>query len=574
MSKDSPPPRAAGLLAAVLLVSCGAPRSPTITGPQPVAYADTLPIPEPEAREAPGRTRLLDAGLVEEMASAFSVRRWTGPRREALNVTAFDDVVSSAWWERRSGYRGLSPAGVARGPAGRGPEMSSGLTVVGPKTEGRAPGFWVQDGRGVRYLLKFDPAGYRHMSTAAEVIAGRLLWAAGYHTPYAQIVFVDSARLHVHPEARIRPDSGARRAMTRTDLHAVLARAAALPGGRYVAVASRVVPGEPKGPFFFEGRRSDDPNDYYPHQHRRELRALRVISAWINHREIRPDNTLDSYVPPGYLRHYLIDFGSALGSGTIRPLTPEDQRAQGVDPEPILGRLLTLGFYRPAWETETVSVIDPAIGWLPVEDFTPGEWRPEEPNAAFRKLTARDGYWAAKIVASFSDADLRAVVREGRLPRASVRDTLVEILAYRRDATVAHWYGRVSPLEDPVVRPRDGVPGVTLRFRDLGLRDGPWSAGETSYRWTLVDEASGRTWRGKSPARAGSATQQLTLGPPGGASRGEEGDSEAGRHGAPLGPSLTLRVRIRRGERGAPPARILCRWTGESGTYRVIGLRH
>ncbi len=37
----------------------------------------------------------------------------------------------------------------------------------------------------------------------------------------------------------------------------------------------------------------DDPNDIYPHEHRRELRAARVFAAWVNHDVSRANNTLD-----------------------------------------------------------------------------------------------------------------------------------------------------------------------------------------------------------------------------------------------------------------------------------------
>lgn len=569
-------PRLLLCLLAGLLVGCGAARAPRVTGPQPVPYADTLPIAEPETREGVEHTRLLDAALVEEVASAVSIRRWTGPKREALNVTAFDDVVSSAWWERRSGYRDLSPSRTARGPAGRPPDTAGALTVIGPKAEGRAPGFRVRDAAGNRYLLKLDPRGYPRMSTGAEVVASRLLWAAGYHTPKNHAVVLDSSRVVVGSEARVHVGTSRERRMTRADVRAELAEAASLPDGRFTAMASALLPGEPKGPFLFEGTRSDDPNDYYPHQHRRELRGLLVVAAWVNHREIRPANTLNSYVRPGYLRHYLIDFGSALGSGTTRPLTPREQRTHEFDALPVVGRLLSLGFYRPAWETDTVSVIDPAVGWLPVQGFEPGEWRPEEPNAAFRNVTPPDGYWAAKIVASFSRADLEAVVEQGGYRRAAVRDTLVDILAHRRDATVAHWYARVSPLEDPRVRRDTASRGFTLRFVDAGLRDGPWSAVETAYRWKLVDEAGGREWTGTAGARPGSARQRLTLSPPGEPPSGTA-TGPAGKTVRPTEGRATLRVWIQRGgkgEGGARPARIILQRTSARSGYDVVGLSH
>ena len=50
-----------------------------------------------------------------------------------------------------------------------------------------------------------------------------------------------------------------------------------MPDGRYRVLASEALPGKPKGPFSHIGIRRDDPNNLTSHEHRRELRGLRVI---------------------------------------------------------------------------------------------------------------------------------------------------------------------------------------------------------------------------------------------------------------------------------------------------------
>ena len=88
--------------------------------------------------------------------------------------------------------------------------------------------------------------------------------------------------------------------------------------GTIRVLASRWVPGKVVGSFRFTGTRPDDPNDIYPHERRRELRGLRVFAAWLNHDDARSINSIDSYVEDDgrrYIRHYLQDFGSTLGSG-------------------------------------------------------------------------------------------------------------------------------------------------------------------------------------------------------------------------------------------------------------------
>ncbi len=81
--------------------------------------------------------------------------------------------------------------------------------------------------------------------------------------------------------------------------------------------ASKSLPGKPLGPFRYFGTRLDDPNDIVPHEHRRELRAVRVFAAWLNHMDSRGINTLDTLVDADdrwLVRHHLLDFGSTLGS--------------------------------------------------------------------------------------------------------------------------------------------------------------------------------------------------------------------------------------------------------------------
>ena len=83
--------------------------------------------------------------------------------------------------------------------------------------------------------------------------------------------------------------------------------------------------GKVVGQFTFNGRRSDDPNDVFPHERRRELRGLRLFAAWLNHDDARAINSIDTYVEENgrrYIRHYLQDFGSNLGSGSTSAQQP------------------------------------------------------------------------------------------------------------------------------------------------------------------------------------------------------------------------------------------------------------
>lgn len=552
----------------VLAASACASRAPLPLRPEPVAWADTLPAPEPDAREAGEAARLLPQILTGQTARPFDLRRLLDRRHPAQNVTRHDDVVGSSWFEHRIGTDTLSPERLVTGYADAPPDSAGPLTVVAGKSAGISPGFTVEDARGRRYLFKFDPKGHLHLASTADVVSARLLWAAGYHVPEDYKVAFDADRLELAPDAELTTAEGGERAMRRRDVRRILDRTDTLPDGRYLALASRFVPGEPKGPFYFAGRRADDPNDHYQHQHRRELRGLYVLAAWLNHVDIRYANTMTTWVEPGYLRHYLIDFGATLGSGTIRPHEPREGTEYNVDFWRTMGRLLSLGFYRAGWEGREPESLHPMVGWMPVLGFDPGGWQPNWPNPAFWSMTPRDAYWAAKLVASFSDAHVRAAVRAGDLPDPAAADTLVDALVHRRDATVAHWYARVTPLEAPEAHLHGGGgPGASslrLSFRDLGLEEGLWRAGQTTYRWRLRHPSAGVVREGQNGARRGDE-QRIEVELPASLSRRRARGEED---------LATLEVTAERPDATGREAVVHLRWKGPERGYRVVGLEH
>lgn len=552
---------AISLAAIFLAAACGG-RPPAPDRPQPIAYADTLPISEPVEREVVEVQRLIGIAASGEVGNAIGLRALAGERREALNVDHFDDVVNSAWFEQRNGRKHMSPDAVRTGNTStRGP-ADGPLTIVAAKVEGISPGYTVRDSRGDRYVLKFDPKGYLYLSSGAGVISNRLFYAAGYHVPEDYIFHFQPDRLRVDPEATVTGDDLVERPLTLQVARDALGRTDSLPDGGYVAVASKFVPGIPKGPFFFEGRRDDDPNDHYQHEHRRELRGLKVVSAWLNHVDMRFMNTLDVYVEPGYLRHYLIDFAATLGSGTIRPHEPREGLEYNFDLWDVVGRLFTLGFHRAGWEDAEWSTIHPTVGWLPGEAFHPETWKPNWPNQAFNNLTTRDGYWGAKLVGSFTDAQIRAAVAAGELPDEWAADTLATILMTRRDAVVEHWYGKVSPVENPRVVDDDGL--LAVAFEDLGVRDGPWSPAGSRYEWRFEDPAAGIRREGSSPVgRRGDQALVIVENVPGRARDPDAADRYA---------TLDIRI-VREGSGVEPkPARVYLRWSGDR--YEVAGLEH
>jgi hypothetical protein len=578
-----PAVRVALATVAALGLTAGCSKPPPLPlRPEPIAYADTLPIEEPENREPLEVPLLIRDAISGQVAKGISVRRAVNRSHEALNVTRFDDVVNSAWFQHRNGRRRLTPQETFVGPTtGTGPDTTGPVVLTQAKLQGISPGFHIQDASGTRYVVKFDPKGFQYLSSSAGVIANRLLYAAGYHVPEDYIFrFRRDQIAGVEEGATYQDEEFVEHALTLDLVDEILSRIDTLPDGRFLAVASQYVPGPPKGPFHFSGTRMDDPNDWYAHEHRRGLRGLYVVSSWVNHVDMRFMNTMDAFVESGFIRHYLIDFAASLGSGTIRPHYPREGTEYNFDFWPTMGRLFTAGFYRVGWEGKPSRSIDPSIGWMQVETFDPASWKANWPNEAFVNMTSRDAYWGAKLVGSFSDEQIRAAVRAGELPNDFAADTLGKILMYRRDRIVTHWYGQVSPIERPEAttpsRQTDGDArsgGFDLAFEDFGVRDGAWTADGVTYEWELQHDALGRHWQGAESAAPGAHRQTLGIRP----TRADALDHEASSVRIEEEAFATLSIVVRvpgRDDTAGRPATVYLRWEPEDGRYRVVGLEH
>jgi hypothetical protein len=244
----------------------------------------------------------------------------------------------------------------------------------------------------------------------------------------------------------------------------LLTRVPRRPDGAYRAVASKLLEGSPVGPFQYYGTRPDDPNDIFPHENRRELRGLRVFAAWLNHDDSRAINTLDVLVNDAgkqHVRHYLIDFGSTLGSASTSMQKPRAGWEYLWEPKPTFARMATFGFWDRSWIRAKYPKY-PSIGNFESKYFDPEQWKPEYPNPAFSNMTDQDAYWAAKIVMQFSEDDIRSIVRTGELSDPKAENYLVETLLERRNKIGRTWLTRVSSFDDFAL-----TPSGQLTFKHL-----------------------------------------------------------------------------------------------------------
>ena len=231
-------------------------------------------------------------------------------------------MPDSSWFTNRAGHRRLTPEDVAKGPDTSDGPAPGTWTITSSKSDGVTPGFTVKDATGQRWFLKFDPPGYRAMSTGTEVAVTKLMWALGYNVPENHVAYMRREQLTVGEGAKFTPAGRKPRAMRLDDLDHLLGHASREQDGSYRIVASKALPGKPIGRIRFVGTRPDDPNDIVPHEDRRELRGYGVFAAWLNHVDAKAINSLDTLVADdgrSHVRHNLIDFGSALGSGGVGP---------------------------------------------------------------------------------------------------------------------------------------------------------------------------------------------------------------------------------------------------------------
>jgi hypothetical protein len=310
------------------------------------------------------------------------------------------------------------------------------------------------------------------------------LYAAGYNTPENYIGSLDPSILEIRDGVMVFDKNlGKDRAMTQADLDLLLTRVNRHPDGTIRVTASKFLPGKPIGPFRYYKTRKDDPNDFIPHEHRRELRGLRTIASWINHWDTKSGNTLDIYVDDSgrrYVRHYLIDFGSTLGSQGDEPMPLWVGYETGVDPGQMLKNTAGVGLYVPAWEKgRTIEYT--SIGLFDWRDFKPQKFKYIVPNPAFVNLTNRDGFWAARIVTSFTDEQIRAAVEAGQYSDPVAAEYLIEVLIQRRDIIGRYWFDRMNPVDRLAIV--ESTSGSDLRFVDLAIESGYKDASEARYQY-------------------------------------------------------------------------------------------
>jgi hypothetical protein len=304
-------------------------------------------------------------------------------------------------------------------------------------------------------MLKSDLPVQPERTTGAAAIASRLYHAAGWYVSCDTPVYLHPRILRLKPGITVTDNQGITRPFDQAELDKLL-KNASWRGDRVRFMASRWIAGRTLGPFTYAGVRRDDPADVIPHEHRRDLRGARLIAAWTNYFDSREQNSMTSWFAvdagnpdssPGHLLHYYIDLGDCFGSAWADEIWRRLGHAYYFDIGYLVADFLSLGLIERPWERARQPE-GSIFGYYETEGFDPERWRGGYPNPAFDNMTERDGAWAARIIARFSDEHLAAAVRVGDFTDPAQSMFLLEHLRGRRDVILRRYLAVVSPVTD------------------------------------------------------------------------------------------------------------------------------
>ena len=384
---------------------------------------DTKPV----VKRQPVWWHLFDMTVLDPIEQPFRLIR---PARKLFGVPVRatnlwnGEVADSAFFTNRDPAT-LSTDEVRVGPTRAEDISQPPFLIIKAKTEGKTPGFFVTDARGVRYLFKLDPIESPELLSGAEAVTSKLLYALGYHVPSYEVVFVRPEDLRLSPGVMGRGPHGRPYAFGEPELAGALSPR--IRDGTVRVVASKILEGEILGPARFKRFRDCA-----------EIRALKVAYAWVNNIDAKDHNSLlvwDGTKTVGYL----IDFGTSLGAdaGLAGPKSPCAGWLNIVDLGEASFKVLTLGLHHPACDVP-VRPVSPAVGFFAAE-VDPDAWKPYAPNRAFKEMNKDDTRWMARRMARLSRAQIEAAVSAGRYRDPADAAYLVEMLERRRNAIIQRY---------------------------------------------------------------------------------------------------------------------------------------
>jgi hypothetical protein len=400
------------------------------------------------------------------------------PGGEAPNVNALDEAPDSAWFTNRLSRRQMTADELRLGACqpdqildGESAEPGSWVIDHG-KDNGASPGFRIKvKGKG-KYLLKADSKEQPERPSAASVIGSAVYHAAGFYTSCEQVVYFKKSALKLTPGLSVTNNLGVTRPFDEKALEKVFAETTKR--GEYIRMqASAWLPGKPLGPFRYEKRRDDDPNDRIDHDDRRDLRGGRLVAAWLDHFDAREQNTMDSWITvdkkadpdasPGFVRHYYLDTSDCLGSEwDWDEVSKRLGHSYLFDFDDVGADFITFGVPERPWDRAKRSPGNEIFGYFAIEDFDGSTWKNEYPNPTFSRMTEHDGAWMARILARFTPEMVTTLADMGRFTSKDATEHLRLVLEGRLEQILSRYLTKLSPIGELRVDGKDKLCGVDL----------------------------------------------------------------------------------------------------------------
>ena len=395
------------------------------------------------------------SGILEYFTNQFTNPGERQPENgviPALNSNTLGEVPDSPWFTNRHARRRLTLDELVAGTGINDPPRIDGpWRVVAVKQFGDRTGMLMVDEDDTLYLLRFDKKGFPELATGAEMVSSKFYYAAGYHTLENYLVTIGRDRLVLADGAEKISSQGAMRDLIDEDIDSFLKTVDRRGDGTWRAVATRAPYQTILGNYQFYATRSDDPNDIVPHEHRRDLRGLWVLHAWLANHEFNPANTLESIATDEggrqYIRRRVIDFFKTLGAGELGYREPREGNEQRFELSTALKNAAGMGFYTPGWMRADYPGIR-SVGYFEGERFDADAWVPDVDYATWVNALPDDFYWGAKLVMSFTEEDIRTIVNQGGYTDARATQWISEALIMRRDKIGRAFLARVLPLDN------------------------------------------------------------------------------------------------------------------------------
>jgi hypothetical protein len=159
--------------------------------------------------------------------------------------------------------------------------------------------------------------------------------------------------------------------------------------------------------------------------------------------------------------------------------------------------LLTLGIPSRPWDRVRRVPGMEIFGFFDVDHFEPDGWKNEYPNAAFSRMTERDGAWMARILAHITPEMVETLARMAKFTDPRKTAYLTRVLQGRLDRILGRYLTHLSPLADVHVAGTDRLCAEDLaemrRLRPAGefRHDARLARGATAQGLEVTRQADG-----------------------------------------------------------------------------------